>query len=57
MQEPTEHSPAAAPPADVAFVERWAEFTKAFSIYPATNARVRGALDAMREHLPMALAP
>ena len=56
MQDSSAHSPPTASPADLAFVERWADYTKAYSIYPPTNARVRAALDAMREQLPKAMA-
>ncbi len=55
MSESTDHPPTAPPPADVVFVERWSDFAKAFSIYPPTNTRVRGALEEMLEHLPKAL--
>ena len=56
MSESREPSSTAAPTADAVFVERWADFTKAYSIYPPTNARVEGALADMRKHLPKALA-
>lgn len=37
------------------FAERWAEFTKAYAIYPSTNVRVRGTLETLLETLPDAL--
>lgn len=44
------------PPAALRLAERWAEFTKAFSIYPETNARVRSALDGLLAALEEVLA-
>ena len=38
------------------FVLRWAEFTKAWSIYPSTNARVTDARDRVVAALPEAIA-
>lgn len=38
------------------FAQAWADYTKAFAIYPATNVRVRGALEAMLAAFEEALA-
>ena len=41
-------------PAVDAFTARWAEFSKAFAIYPLSNVRVQKALDDLLESLPSA---
>ena len=43
-------------PAVAAFTARWAEFTKAFAIYPLSNVRVQQALDDLLDSIPPAFA-
>ena len=43
-------------PTIAAFIARWAEFTKAYAIYPLTNVRVQKALDDLLASLEPAFA-